>query len=58
MQQHSTNLDVFHNIHMHEALTPELFRQIYSDGQLPVKHQLVSIYVWLKCNFMRILKVR
>lgn len=52
MQQHQQNGETAPLFRMHEALTPELLREIYSENQLPSVNPIMALFglikTWLK----------
>ena len=51
-QQHTDGFDPMPMFRMHEALTPQLLREIYAEDQLPMTNPLLSLMrymgTWLK----------
>ena len=55
MEQRQQDCEAAPLFRMHEALTPELLREIYSENQLPIVNPLVALFglikTWLKRQF-------
>lgn len=48
MQQRQQDLETTPVFRMHEALTPELLREIYSDNQLPIVNPFIALFGSIK----------
>jgi hypothetical protein len=56
MEQRQQDCEAAPLFRMHEALTPELLREIYSENQLPIVNPFVALFEgikkWCKTQFV------